>query len=274
MQAGLLRIDVQTPAPGGGDSTEAQFQVYGSQPQITAVVNSASYQQGTLAPGDIISIFGLGLGPAALTVYDPAAPPIPTSLPATAPSTSVSINGTPAPVLYTSATNLGAIVPYTVAGASAQLVVTFGGVASQAFTVAVAAADPGIYSLASSGQGQGAILNFDPATGNYAVNSNAAAAPRGSEVVLYITGAGATTSAADNQLIPLAPPVTPVQAPSVTIGGQGATVLGAQAPMGSAPGLMQINVTVPNGVKPGPALAVIVTIGGIQSQPGLTIAVK
>jgi uncharacterized protein (TIGR03437 family) len=273
-QAGMFRIDVQTPPPGGGSSTEAQFQVYGTQPQITAVVNSASYQQGTLAPGDIISVFGLGIGPSTLTVYDPATPPIPTVLPPAAPSTSVTINGTPAPILYTSATNLGVIVPYSIAGASAQVVVSFGGIASQPFTVAIATADPGIYSLASSGQGQGAILNFDPTTGNYTVNSNAQAAPRGSEVVLYITGAGATTSAVDNQLIPLSPAVTPLQTPSVTIGGQGATLLGAQAPIGSTPGLMQINVTVPASVHPGPALPVVVTIGGIQSQPGLTMAVK
>jgi uncharacterized protein (TIGR03437 family) len=273
-QAGMVRIDIQTPTPGGGSSTEAQFQVYGAQPQITAVVNSASYQEGTLAPGDIVSIFGLGMGPSALTVYDPAMPPIPTVLPAAAPSTSVTINGTPAPILYTSATVACVIVPYTTAGASAQVVVTFGGVASQPFTVAVATADPGIYSLASSGQGQGAILNFDTTTGNYTVNSNAQAAPRGSEVVIYITGAGATTSMVDNQLIPLSPPVTPIQTPSVTIGGQGATLLGAQAPLGSTPGLMQINVTVPSAVKPGPALPVVVTIGGVQSQAGLTMAVK
>jgi uncharacterized protein (TIGR03437 family) len=273
-QAGLLRLEVQTPAPGGGGSTEAQFEIYGTQPQITAVVNSASYAQGTLAPGDIISIFGLGLGPSTLTTYDPAAPPIPFALPATGPATSVTINGTPAPILYTSATVLGVIVPYSIAGATAQVVVTFGTLSSQAFTVAVANADPGIYSLASSGQGQGAILNFTPATNNYTVNSNAEPAAAGSEVIIYITGAGATTSAVDNQLIPLSPAVTPLQTPTVTIGGQGATMLGAQAPIGSIPGLIQINVTVPSGIKSGSAVPVVVTIGGVQSQSGLTMAVK
>ena len=272
--AGLARIDVHTPSPGGGSSTEVQFAIYGSEPQITAVLNSASYAEGTVAPGDVITIFGLGLGPAMLTVFDPTSPPIPTSLPASAPSTSVTINGTAAPILYTSANVVAAIVPYSISGATAQLVVTFGGVVSQAFTVAAAAADPGIYSLSSSGQGQGAILNYTPSTGNYVVNSNAQAAPRGSEVVLYITGAGTTTSAVDNQLIPASPAVTPVLAPTVTIGGQGATVLSAQAPVGSIPGLIQINVTVPSTALPGPALPVIVTMGGVQSQAGLTMAVK
>ena len=272
--AGVLRLAVNTPAPGGGSSNEGQFQVYGPNPQITAVVNSASYQQGTLAPGDVIAIFGLGLGPAALTVFDPTMPPIPASLPAVAPSTSVTINGTAAPIIYTSTNTVGAIVPYTTVGPTASVIVTFGGLVSQAFTVAVAAADPAIYSLAASGQGQGAILNFVPATGVYTINAAATPAAIGSEIVVYMTGVGATTSAVDNLLIPPSPAVTPTQLPAVSIGGQGATLLGAQAPIGSIPGLMQLNVTVPTGVKAGPAVPIIVTVAGIPSQTGLTMAVK
>jgi uncharacterized protein (TIGR03437 family) len=270
IQAGVLRMAVTTPAPGGGTSNDVPFQVYGPNPQITAVVNSASYQQGALAPGDVIAIFGVGLGPAALTIFDPSTPPIP----ATLASTSVTINGTAAPVLYTSATTVGVIVPYTISGASAQVVVTNNGLVSQAFTVAVAAADPGIYSLASSGQGQGAILNFDSTTGNFSINGAANPAPKGATVVLYITGAGMTTSAVDDQLVPASPAVTPAVAPTVMIGGVGATVLGAQAPPGSIPGLIQINVTVPATVKSGQAVPVVVSVGGVASQAGLTIAVK
>jgi uncharacterized protein (TIGR03437 family) len=163
-------------------------------------------------------------------------------------------------------------VPYSIAGASAEVVVTYGGIASQAFTVAVATVDTGIYSLASSGQGQGAILNF--VSGSYTINSTSNPAPGGSTVVIYLTGAGATTSVVDNQLIPSNPAITPALSPLVTIGGQAATVLAAQAPVGSVPGLIQLNVTVPTGLTAGAALPVIATIGGVQSQAGLTIAVK
>ncbi len=269
-QAGVMRLAVTTPAPGGGTSNEVPFQIYGPNPQITAVVNSASYQQGTLAPGDVIAIFGVGLGPSSLTIFDPTTPPIPATLAAT----SVTINGTAAPVLYTSATTIGVIVPYTITGSSAQVVVTYGGLASQPFTVALAAADPGVYSLASSGQGQGAILNFDATTGNFSINGASNPAAKGSVVVMYMTGAGATTSGVVNQLIPASPPVTPLLAPTVTIGGQGATVMAAQAPPGSIPGLIQLNVTVPSTVKAGQALPVVVTVGGVASQAGLTMSVK
>ncbi len=270
--AGLLRFAATTPAPGGGISNETQFQIYGPSPQILAVTNSASLTQGTVAPGELVAIFGLGLGPAALTVFDAAAPPIPASLPATAPSTSVTINGTPAPVLYTSASQVGVIVPYSLAGDSAQVIVTYGNLVSQAFTVAAAAVDPGLYSLAASGSGPGAILNF--AGGNYTINSASNPALRGSVAVLYMTGAGATTSATYNQLIPASPAVTPILTPTVTIGGVAATVLGAQDPPGSVPGVIQINVTVPATIQPGAAQPVVVTMGGVSSQNGLTIAVK
>jgi uncharacterized protein (TIGR03437 family) len=186
----------------------------------------------------------------------------------------VTINGTAAPLLYTSATVVCAIVPYTIAGATAQVVVTYGGLVSQPVTVAIAASDPGLYSLASSGQGQGAILNFDSVTGTYTINSKSNPAATGSTVVLYMTGAGSTTSVVDNQLIPLSPAITPLLAPSVSIGGQGAVVEAAQAPPGSVPGLIQLNVTVPTTLKAGPALPVIVTVGGVQSQAGLTIAIN
>lgn len=108
---------------------------------------------------------------------------------------------------------------------------------------------------------------------NAGVNSAANPAPKESVVILYVTGLGTTTSAVDNQLIPILPAVAPVT-PTVTIGGVDAPVLAVQAPAGSISGLMQINVTVPSTIKAGPALPVIVTAGAATSQVGLTMDVK
>jgi uncharacterized protein (TIGR03437 family) len=272
--AGVLRISVTTPAPGGGISNEGSFQVYGPGPQILAVTNSASLSQGTIAPGEVIDIFGLGLGPNALTVFDPSVPPIPVSLPSVGTATMVTISGIPSPILYTSASQVGVLVPQAITGPTAQVVAYYGGLSSQPTTVTVATVDPGIYSIASSGHGQGAILNFSSTSLDYSVNSSSNPAPKGSTVVIYMTGAGVTTSLVDNMLIPASPPVTPVSPPTVTIGGQTAIVLGAQAPPGSVPGLIQVNVMVPATVTAGAALPVVVTVGGIPSQTGLTMSVK
>ena len=272
--AGIMRIAMTTPAPGGGTSNEGAFQVYGPGPQILAVTNSASLAQGTIAPGEVIAIFGLGLGPSMLTVFDPSMPPIPVLLPTVGPATEVTINGTPAPILYTSATQIGVLVPQSTTGTTAQIIAFYGGLSSQATTVTVAPVDPGIYSIASSGHGQGAILNFSTTTMDYTINSSSNPAAKGSTVVIYMTGAGVTTSLVDDMLIPASPPVTPASPPTVTVGGQTAVVLGAQAPPGSVPGLIQVNVAVPATVTSGVALPVVVTVGGIASQTGLTMSVK
>ncbi|MBY0507078.1 MAG: putative Ig domain-containing protein [Bryobacteraceae bacterium] len=273
---GILRITVTTPTPGGGVSNEGQLLIFGSQPQITAVVNSGSFQQGTISPGEIITIFGLGLGPAALSLFDPTvpAPQIPAAWPATTPNTTVTVNGTPAPILYTSANQVSAIVPYGISGATADVALSYAGVASQPVTLTLAATNPGVFTVDASGRGQAAVLNFNATTNDYTMNSGANAAVRGQTVVLYVTGIGATTSASANTLIPASPPVTPTASPTVTIGGQAASVLGAVSPVGSVPGLLQLNVTVPANAPTGAAVPIIVSIGGIDSQTNVTMAIR
>jgi uncharacterized protein (TIGR03437 family) len=273
---GLLRMAVTTPAPGGGVSNEAQFQVFGPQPQVTAVVDSASYLQGTISPGQIITIFGIGLGPGTLTLFNPAspAPQIQNSLPATAPSTSVTINSTPAPVLYSSSNQVSVVVPYTLAGTTADLVLTYGGLTSQSVTLALAPTTPSIYTFDASGRGQGAILNFNPATSDYTLNSSSAPAARGSTIIIYMNGVGNTNLPVANTLIPASPTVSPTAPISVTIGGQAATVIGAASPIGSVPGLLQLNVTVPSTAPIGSAVPVVVNIGGNDSQLGVTMVIR
>jgi uncharacterized protein (TIGR03437 family) len=271
---GVLRMAVTTPTPGGGTSNDAQLVVYGPAPQISAVVNSASYQQGTVTPGEIITVFGVGLGPAALAIFNPTTPPIPTSLPSTGAATSVTIGGVPAPLIYTSTGQVLAIVPYTIGGASTSVVLTFGGLSSLPFIVGVSAVDPGIYTITSTGQGQAAVLNYNLATNDYTVNSSATAAARGSIVVLYVTGAGAMSSGAVNALTPMSPAVTPTAAVTVTIGGQNAVINAAQLAPGSVPGVLQINVVTPATATTGAAIPVTVNIGGIDSQANITMAIK
>ena len=271
---GLLRVAGTTPAPGGGVSNDGIIQVYGSAPQIDSVVNSASYKQGTLSPGEIITIFGKNLGATTPAIFDANAPTIATSLPAAGAATTVTINGTAAPLIYADANQVSCIVPYSVAGVTAQVIATFNSATSQPFTVALGAVDPGIYTTSSTGQGPGAILNYNAGSNDYTINSPANAAARGGVIVLYVTGGGATTSPVYNQLIPASPAVTPVASPTVTIGGQAGTVIGAAAPVGSVPGLLQLNVTVPASAPTGIAVPVVVTMAGIDSQSGVTMAVK
>ncbi len=282
LNPGYLRMAVTTPNPGGGTSNEAQFQIYGPRPQVVAVVDSASYAQGTISPGQLITIFGLGLGPTSLTLFNPStpAPQIPPALPYTGPATSVTIGGIPAPILYTSANQVSVIVPYNITGASADLVLTYDTLASQPFSLAVAAATPGVYTTDASGRGQGAILNYNIATNDYTLNSNATPASKGGIIVLYVSGIGQTNDSTANPttaastLIPTNAVVTPVANLSVTIGGIAASIIGAVSPVGSVPGLLQVNVSVPSNAPSGAAVPVLVNLGGVDSQPGVTLAIR
>jgi uncharacterized protein (TIGR03437 family) len=61
--------------------------------------------------------------------------------------------------------------------------------------------------------------------------------------------------------------------PTVTIGGLAATVTYAGWVSGSVTGLYQINATVPTKASSGDQ-PVVVTMGGVSSQAGVTVAVN
>ncbi len=245
--------------------------VYGLMSQKTAigeVVNNASGYGGSVAPGEMIAVFGSGLGPSSLAT-DAQVSTTPGKLSYNIKGTQVMINGTAAPLLYARTDQVAAVIPYSVAGQkSLSLQVQYQGESTATMQVPIAATAPGLFSADRSGSGQGAILNQDSS-----LNSSANPAARGSIVALYGTGQGQTDPGGQEDEIPgddLATVVSPVQ---VTIGGKTATLLYA----GTAPtlaGVMQINVIVPTGIAAGNAVPVVVTIGGVKSQPGLTLAVQ
>ena len=82
---------------------------------------------------------------------------------------------------------------------------------------------------------------------------------------------GGTTASATNLI---AGNVIPTGAVTVSIDGQNAAVQGAAAPIGSVPGVLQINATVPTSAKAGNAVPVVVSIGSAKSQNRVTMAVK
>lgn len=282
--AGALSLIVTTQT-AASPSTPATFTVYGPGPQISAVAEAASYNTSTVSPGGIVTIYGINLGPASLVTF-PGTNPIPVSLPVSGAATSITIDGTPAPILYTSATQVSCIVPFALSaksGTTVKLIVTYNSIASAGFDVNVVDADPGIFTIDASGTGQGAVLNFNAITGDYVVNSSATAATKGSTVSIYITGVG-LTSCVDtvaskcivnaNEMDLVAGTVTPTGAVSVTIDGQTATVLGAVAPIGSVPGVLQINASVPTTVKAGNSVPLVVAIGAAKSQSRVIMCVK
>ncbi|HUJ23075.1 MAG TPA: glycoside hydrolase family 44 protein, partial [Bryobacteraceae bacterium] len=153
-------------------------------PDVAAVVNAASYGK-DVAPGQIVTIFGSNLGPSTLQGLALDSNGL---VAASLAGAQVLFDGAPAPLVYVSANQLSAIVPYTAAVApSTHVQVQYQGVRSDALEVPVVEAAPGIFTNDASGTGQGAILNQDGSR-----NSAANPAARGSVISIYMTGEGQT----------------------------------------------------------------------------------
>ena len=233
---------------------------------ISVVFDAATESAMPLSPGKVAVIYGAGLGPSTLAEFQLNGS---NTIAAQLAGTIVMFNGIAAPLIYTSATQIGAIVPYGVTGNTAQVAVSYGGQTSTAVTVAIAASAPGIFTLTETGAGQAAAVNQD-GTINSAINP----AKIGSFISLYATGEGQTTPAGvDGQLATSGLP-HPLLSVTATIGGQPASVSYAGAAPGEVAGLMQVNVQIPAGIQTGGYVPVVLQVGNAASSPGVTIAVR
>ena len=148
---------------------------------IGAVVDAASQHADPVSPGKIVVIYGAGLGPSQLIQNQPKNGQVGTELS----GTTVSFNGFAAPILYTSATQVAAVVPYAVSGSTARSV-TYQGQVSADFTVPVATTAPNVFTLNQAGWGQAAGINAADGTVNTPVNP----VKIGGYISLYATGEG------------------------------------------------------------------------------------
>ncbi|HYP14553.1 MAG TPA: SBBP repeat-containing protein [Bryobacteraceae bacterium] len=231
------------------------------------VVNGASFQSGGVAPGEVVTIYGTRIGPSALTFAQVNSSGFFATV---AGETRVLFDNVPAPLIYSSENQISAIVPYAVAGkTTTQMQVEYRGTRSNAVALAVADASPAFFTAAANGRGQGAFLNE-----NLTYNSASNPADKGAQVVLFATGEGQTTpTGIDGKLAtdPYPKPRLPVM---VQIGGQTAEVLYVGATPGQVAGLLQINARIPMNAPSGAEVPITLTVGGVSSPMGVTLAIR
>jgi uncharacterized protein (TIGR03437 family) len=257
----------------GSTSINVTLTVTAPLPTINSVVNAASFIKGAISPGEIVTLFGTAMGPAAAAyaTIDPSTGKLATTIG----GVQVLFNGIPAPMIYASATQISAIVPYEMAPISSPSVwIKYVGQTSNAYQLTSATTMPGLFAQNASGSGPGAILNQD-----YSLNGPGNAAAKGSIVMVFMTGEGQTnppsiTGAITTPNLP-APQVTP--APLLPIGvlvnGQPALYTYAGEAPGLAAGLLQLNVQIPSNAQSG-NLSITVSIGSNISQNGMTVSVR
>lgn len=235
-------------------------------PVVTAggVINAASFDA-PVSPGSLVSIFGSNLAPQAANA---GVIPLPKSLA----GVSVQFNGIAAPLLFVSAGQINAQVPWEVAAnAPASVVVNNNGAISAPQSVSVADAAPGIFAV----QGYAVAILPDSSiaapAGSIAQIATRAAAP-GDTLLVLATGLGPVNPpgvTGNNSLDALRTAGTT----TASIGGVPAQVAFA----GLSPqfvGVDQLNIVVPAGAPPGDAVPLQIQVGARTSTGSSGIAIQ
>ena len=261
----------------GSTTIPVSLQVVAPTPTIMQIGNASSGAATAIAPGEMIAIFGKGIGAdirAGLTIGSNG------KVSTTAGGAQVIFQpgAIAAPIIYASATQVNAIVPYELAaGSNVQVQIQYAGQTSNAVPATIGAAFPGIFTADGSGSGAAAVLNFD-AAGNATYNSASNPAAPGSYVAFFVTGEGQTSPAGVTGAVTIAQskaPFTPqpVQPLAVLLDGQPVTAAFWGEEPGVVSGVMQVNIQIPPSARSG-NLSLSVSLGGTASQSGVTVAVK
>ena len=234
-------------------------------------VSNAANGLTTVTPGSLVSIYGSNLA-AGLAQSDTI--PLSTTLN----SVSVTFNGIQAPLLFVSGGQINAQLPWNVlsngTAGPANVVVTRSGTASAAQTLTVGPFSPGIFAvnnIAIAINPDGSIAAAPGAIPGIATKPAKIGDPGG--LVILCTGLGAVSPPNTNGAASLDALRQATTTPTVMIGGKAAQVVFA----GLSPqfvGVNQINIAVPAGTPTGDKVSLQISVGGVTTDPGITIAVS
>lgn len=231
-----------------------------AQPVVNAVLNNASYTlpglpNSAIAQGSLMAIFGTGLGGAnAMTA---TALPLTTNMGGTSVTISAGGRTLSAPMVYTTAGQLGAILPSDTPAGSATLTVTYNSQTSQPRSFTVARSSFGIFTSNQAGSGPGAVQNVISGT-EQPINALNRPARPGQTVILWGTGLGPASSDVN-----IAAGDLPVDV-EVWVGGRRATVT-YKGRSGCCVGIDQLAFVIPEGVE-GCFVPVVINVGGVVSN--------
>jgi len=243
-----------TVNPGG--AIRSQLAPALGKPAVGGVAANASTIT-TVAPGEVAAIYGTNLSPigAGLEGFGDVS-----ALTTNLSGVSVTVGGVKAPLYAVFPNQINIQVPFEVAGGQQPVIVTNAGGVSTSFNVTVAPLAPSVFDI--DGKGTASIIR----NSDFSLITPDNRAKAGDVLLIYLTGLGQTTPAAQTGtlVVPPAGGLNNTAPVSVTIGGAAAPVTYSIASPGFA-GLYQIAVTVPPGVS-GNAMPVVVTAGGVKSN--------
>jgi uncharacterized protein (TIGR03437 family) len=221
-------------------------------PRIDRVSNAADGSS-SIGTGGLISVFGENLSPVNMATKEM---PLPTALG----ESCLTVNGVPTPVLFVSAAQINAQIPYSVDGSVAMVLRTPGGVIDT-FNLMVQSAAPSIF---RSPENPSVATVVRSTNGQVVTLSNPI--HRGDHITIYLTGLGRTNPAIDAGIAaPSDPPLSVLNEPVVTIGDVQLGVNFAGLSPGQV-GVYQINADVPGYAPLGVSLPLVIRQGASSTE--------
>jgi uncharacterized protein (TIGR03437 family) len=228
-------VNIHTSTDPGGAARAQLAAPVNTPAQINAVISGNNDKNATtIAPGELISIYGNRLSKVTGDLSGWAGKVIPFALN----GTSVTIGGKTAGLLYVSPSQIVAQVPLDVDLGQQTVTVNNGVGPSTTFAASVAAFAPAVFN--TSPDTAAVVKNSD-----FSLVSASNPVKAGEAIVVYMTGLGQTTPAITTGGIVTGLPKT--SAVTATIGARDAEVIYSIAAPGYA-GLNQVALTVPAGV--------------------------
>ncbi|MGH9672748.1 MAG: BACON domain-containing protein, partial [Bryobacteraceae bacterium] len=262
-----VRAETTAPRLAGSAQLGGGLQPGTAVPIIGGTVSAASFARGVaLSPGSLIAIFGTNLAETLATAQEL---PLSTDLA----GARVLLGGRALPLVFASSGQINAMIPYDLpVNSTQQLIVRKGARVSVPEPLAVAAAQPAVFTTSQTGAGAGIVVGVKADGRQFLIDARNPVSA-GDFLIIYCEGLGATNPAVPaGTAVPLTqryPTVNPV---AVTVGGRSAHVDFAGLTSGFT-GLYQINAIVPEGVAAGDAVEVTITASGQTSTP-VTIVVR
>jgi len=271
---GNIALDGQGKATAWMAGTLATIDLFATPSALVCTTDAANMAPlSSVAPGQLVSLFGRGVGPD----FPVSAQPQHGSFPLSLGGVSVTFNGAPAPILYASSGQINIQVPYEIAGSAfvtMKLTPSVGDASSVGF--AVVPSHPSVFlpeaTFATCGSATTSSVQPIALDADGSVNSCSNPAQAGTSVRVFLNGLGA---AAGNPVtgainaVAKALPISGSATPNDMAPGEPVSLATSAGQIGS---VIVATIAIPQGV--GSLLEVALTVNGVSVLDPVAIWLK
>jgi uncharacterized protein (TIGR03437 family) len=271
LSPGLVALDGQGKATAQMGGSLASLDLFAAPSPLVCTTDAADFAPlNSVAPGQLLSLFGEDIGPTPAVQAQPAGGFIPVSLGFT--GISVTFDGVPAPILYASSGQVNVQVPYEVADlASVTMKIQYGTTSTAVFSVVPSQPSAFVQAAGYAACGYEVRASLLP----FALNADGSVtgcgnkAPRGTLVSVFLNGLGLAGGHPVTGAIG-----TTSEAPPVSATASFSTEpVPVTADAGAIDGVWQAQIAIPLAWS-GPSLQFALTVNGIAVRDSLVLWLK